>query len=300
VIHDIGGGGIRLGDPNRKISFATPSGQFAVTDNAIHNIGINYPPAVGIILFHTSSNHVAHNEIHHTFYTAISVGWSWGYKPTPSGTNIIEFNHLHDIGQRMLSDMGGIYTLGLQPGTVLRNNLIHDVNALAYGGWGLYTDEGTTGAVLENNIVYRCRSANFHQHYGKENVLRNNFFAFGGEAQLVRSLPENHMTLFCTNNIVYYNSGELFSGNWGGTNYVLDHNLYFDTRPNGVAIFQQSQKGGNDAHSIFADPLFVDAKQNNFALKQDSPALKMGFKPIDMRDGGVRKKFARKDEDETH
>jgi hypothetical protein len=299
IIHDVGAGGIRLAEPNRKASFANPSGQHEVADNLIYDLGVIYPPAVGIILFHSASNHIAHNEIHHTFYTAISLGWSWGYKPTPSGANIIEFKHLHHIGQKMLSDMGGIYTLGLQLGTDLRNNLIHDVNGLAYGGWGLYPDEGSTGETLENNIVYRCGSANVHQHYGKTNVLRNNIFAFGGEAQIVRTMPEPHISFFFTNNIVYYNSGALFTGDFSNTNLVTDYNAYFDTRTNGVAAFNQWKKQGYDAHSIFADPLFVDADKNNFALKKNSPAYKMGFKPIDMREVGVRKKFARKTEDET-
>ncbi|MDB6059588.1 MAG: hypothetical protein JWO95_3432, partial [Verrucomicrobiales bacterium] len=78
VMHDLGAGGVRLGETDRKRSFVTPSGHFEITDNSIHNIGIVYPPAVGLMLFHTAGNHVAHNEIHHTFYTAISIGWSWG------------------------------------------------------------------------------------------------------------------------------------------------------------------------------------------------------------------------------
>jgi len=305
VMHDLGAGGLRIGDMNRKAAFTTPAGQCEITDNAIHNIGIIYPPAVGIILFHTAGNHVAHNEIHHTYYTAISVGWSWGYKPTPCGTNIIEFNHLHDIGQKMLSDMGGIYTLGLEPGTVLRNNLIHDVNALAYGGWGLYTDEGSSGIMLENNIVYRCGSANIHQHYGKENIFRNNVLAFGREAQLARTRPEDHISFFFTNNIILYNSGALFAGNWSGTNYVIDHNIYFDMRPDGATrsveggtTWDTWKKAGHDVHSIFADPLFVAANKYDFALRKESPARKSGFKPIDMHDVGVRKQFARTTKDE--
>jgi hypothetical protein len=303
VMHDLGGGGVRLGDPDVNQS---PARDNEITDNHIHHIGLIYPPAVGVLIFHGSGNHVARNHIHHTYYTSISLGWSWGYSAVPSGTNIIEFNHLHDVGQKMLSDMGGIYTLGLQPGTVLRNNLIHDVNGFAYGGWGIYPDEGSTGMTIENNVVYRCGSANFHQHYGKQNVVRNNIFAFGGEAQVMRTRAEDHISFFFTNNIVYLNSGSIFGGNWSGTNYVLDRNLYFDTRLDGASrpihdklSWTEWRKDGRDVHSVFADPLFVAPEQNDFGLKKDSPAWKLGFKAIDMRDVGVRKKFARKNNNET-
>ena len=68
-----------------------------------------------------------------------------------------EFNHLYNIGQGVLSDMGAIYTLGVQAGTVIRNNLIHDVNSFTYGGWGIYPDEGSSDMVIENNIVSHRR-----------------------------------------------------------------------------------------------------------------------------------------------
>ena len=45
--------------------------------------------------------------------------------------NLIEWNDIFDIGQGMLSDMGGIYTLGKSSGTVLRNNRISNVIARA-------------------------------------------------------------------------------------------------------------------------------------------------------------------------
>ena len=73
--------------------------------------------------------------------------------------------------------MGGIYTLGVSPGTRLRYNVIHDVNARAYGGWGIYPDEGSSEIVIENNLVYRCQDGALFcapqpQHHRREQHLR--------------------------------------------------------------------------------------------------------------------------------
>ena len=298
-IYDIGAGGIRVGETARRQEpFEKNFGQ-VIADNHLHQLGRVFAPAVGVIIFQSGQNHVAHNHIHDLYYTAISVGWNWGYEETPCRENIIEFNHLHDVGQGTLSDMGGIYTLGIQKGTILRNNLIHDVNSYSYGGWGLYTDEGSTGILMENNVVYRCKSAGFHQHYGRDNVLRNNIFAFGAEHQLMRTREEEHTSFVFTNNIVYFDSGDLLGSNWKNEHYQMDYNLYFDARLDasadtmkfGGASLADWRQRGHDVQSVIADPLFVDAKNSDFRLKADSPALRLGFKPIDFREVGVRKNF---------
>jgi hypothetical protein len=295
---DLGSGGIRLGEPAVRSEPFDLTHSTQITDNDIHQAGRVFSPAVGVLILQSGRNLIAHNEIHDLFYTAVSVGWTWGYQETPCRDNVIEFNHLHDIGQGMLSDMGAVYTLGIQRGTVIRNNLIHDVNAFTYGGWGLYTDEGSSYIVLENNVVYRTKSAGFHQHYGRENSLRNNLFVFGKEHQLMRTRVEPHVSFTFEHNIVYFDSGDLLGSNWSGDHFKMDYNLYFDARPGASPAslklagntWDQWRQRGQDAHSLVADPLFINPAKYDFRLRPQSPAFKLGFQPIDLSQVGVRKR----------
>ncbi|MDB6006818.1 MAG: hypothetical protein JWR15_3805 [Prosthecobacter sp.] len=50
------------------------------------------------------------------------------------------------------------------------------------------------------------------------------------------------------------------------------------------------QNAGWDKHSLVADPLFMDVKNDDFRLKPESPAFKLGFKAIPVGEIGVRKK----------
>jgi hypothetical protein len=146
--------------------------------------------------------------------------------------------------------------------------------------------------LIENNIVYHCKSAGFHQHYGRENVVRNNVWAFNRENQLMRTRAEPHVSFLFERNIVYFDQGSLLGSNWTGDRFTINGNLYFDTRGAGIRFaglsFAQWQAAGHDKDSAIADPLFVNAANFDFRLREDSPALKMGFRQIDMTTVGPR------------
>ncbi len=187
--------------------------------------------------------------------------------------------------------MGGIYTLGVQPRTVIRSNLFHDIAGLKYGGWGIYLDEGSTNILVENNIVYNTTHGGFHQHYGLENMIRNNIFAFGRDAQIQRSRAESHLSFTFERNIVYWREGELLAGSWVDRNFFLDNNVYWHIGAGGFKFagfsWSEWQNMGFDTHSLIADPLFVDPDSGDFTIKPESPALSLGFISIDITKTGV-------------
>jgi hypothetical protein len=107
---------------------------------------------------------------------------------------------------------------------------------------------------------------------------------------------EPHPSFSFTTNVVYYDSGVLLGGNWSGDQYQIDWNDYFDARPGASleklkfqdADVQKWHARGHDLHSVFADPLFVAPRADNFTLKAGSPALRLGFQPISLKEVGPR------------
>lgn len=294
-IHDLGMGGVKIGETTRPHQEEDVTSHIIVDNNIIKSGGYEIPTGVGVIIFHSSDNTVSHNEISDFRYTGISVGWVWGYSKSVSKRNKIVYNHIHHLGWGELSDMGGVYTLGESEGTIVSNNVIHDIYSYGYGGWGLYTDEGSTGIIMENNLVYNCKSSGFHQHYGTNNIIRNNIFAFNIISQLQATKVENHHSLAFKNNIIYFNSGDLFGmrrgANWHLINHLSENNCYWDTRTKDIKFnkytFKQWQAQGKDRNSVITDPGFVNAEEYDFNFKRKNITRKIGFVPFDYSLAGV-------------
>ncbi len=290
-IHDCGAGGVKINGAEEPGAGVTSF--VRVTDNEIHHCGRVFHSGVGILSMHAQDGVLSHNHIHDLYYSGISCGWRWGYVDHPSKNNLIEYNHIHDLGFGWLSDMGGIYTLGVQPGTALRGNLIHDVRQAHYGGWAIYPDEGSSHLVIENNIGYRCGDQCFHQHYGRENIVRNNIFAFGSECMIRRTRLEDHVSFTFEKNIILSDGQPIY---WGDSldkgHLIADCNLVWDL--SGPVTWSRQMDNekflalGYERNSVVADPGFADAKNGDFAVPEDSPALALGFVPFDLSTAGPR------------
>ena len=291
-LHDLAGGGIKIGETGSPATEAEATERNVVDNCFIHDTGHMFHAGVGVWIGRSSHNTITHNEICDLDYTGVSIGWSWGYAPSSAHHNVVEYNHIHHIGRAVLGDMGGIYTLGLSPGTRLRHNIIHDVYSPGIGGGaGIYPDEGSTELLIENNLVYGTERGCFSQHYGRENIVRNNIFACSRTGEIARYREEEHLSFFFERNIVYSTTGQFLIGNWRNGNYRMENNLYWDTStvdPDfGDLGFEEWQALGRDQRSVFADPRFAAPEKGDFRLKPDSPAIGLGFKPFDYTEVGL-------------
>ncbi|OGV67411.1 MAG: hypothetical protein A3K19_23520 [Lentisphaerae bacterium RIFOXYB12_FULL_65_16] len=309
-LFDLGAGGVKIGhnfwyddypfrnhpagvaDGKRQNMPLPPEkrcGYTSVENNFIHHGGVIFASGIGVCVARGSWNRIAHNEISDFPYSGVSVGMSWDAGPSQAHDNLIEYNHIHRIGRRRMSDLGGIYLLGNSPGTVVRGNHIHDIHHRLYGSTCLYGDQGSSRILIEDNMFHDSGGTLFNGGFG-QNTVRNNIFAIaegttfwclGGVSALRRNL--------------IYSAGEGLCVDWaepGGKGDDDDGNLYWDAtgaarKWAGKDFDAWRAETGREAHSLFADPGFADPAKGDFTLKPDSPAFKLGFEPLDVTRVGL-------------
>jgi hypothetical protein len=303
-LFDLGAGGIRVGEDHAAKEDVAETSRTLVDNNHIFNGGRIYPGCVGIWVAQSSGNRISHNDIHDLYYTGISVGWNWGLEPNRTSNNVIELNHVHSLGQGVLSDAGLIYCLGISPDSVIRNNVFHDLwpySAPALG-WGIYLDAHCGDYLVESNLVYNTLSGGLmFNNGGHEHVIRNNIFALSANQALWPYFAKRPSTF--RRNIVYLTQGQLMVPDFGESSLNerlavkespgdWDDNLYWHTAgPDTLRFFRRNftewQSVGLDQHSRVADPQFVNAPAHDFRLKRGSPAFDLGFQQFDISQAGL-------------
>ncbi|MEZ5102995.1 MAG: right-handed parallel beta-helix repeat-containing protein [Draconibacterium sp.] len=196
VLTDISGNGIMIGEGQDRIvngeNWWKSSPHEVALGNRIENCSVSdcgkqFYGAVGIWCGLTAETTIKDNQIFDLPYTGISVGWMWSPVPTPCRNNTIDGNHIHHIMQ-ILSDGGGIYMLGLQPGSKILNNHIHDVkiNAGRAESNGMFLDEGTTDVVIANNLIYNIAKSPLRFHRATTNLVKDNYLFCQNENPPIR------------------------------------------------------------------------------------------------------------------
>lgn len=253
---------------------------FAVTSNLIHdndNIGID------LIGFEGTAPNTAYDQVRNGLVKGNrvynnSVRNNPSYKSDDNSAggiyvdggkdNIIEQNYSYnnDIGVEIASEHAGKATSNI----TVRSNVIYNnrLTGIAMGG---YDDErgSTVNSKIVNNTLYKNDTLDdgsgqlLVQYDTRNNVIKNNIFVAS------------------STDVLIYNGYTQNSGN------VVDYNLYFapggssganwtwkDKEYTGFATYKSGT--GNDAHSLFVDPKFVNATNGDFHLQPSSPAIDSG------------------------
>lgn len=129
-----------------------------VSNCYIHHCGEDLWGGHGIFDGMTSGTRIRHNEISHLPYGGIATGYVWNTERTSQQNCLIEFNHIHEVMLK-LNDSGCLYTLGYQPGSIIRGNLMHGVRIGGFAAGavcnnGIFMDEGSKGFLIEDNVIY--------------------------------------------------------------------------------------------------------------------------------------------------
>jgi len=266
-----------------------------VADNHIHHLGQVYKHN-GAITLHdgASRNHVAQNVVHDLTRYGITMK-SAGHE------NVIEYNRVLNTNLETY-DTGGIevtqQTRDERSGTKIIGNIVGDTIGYSSTGdkptflsWSIYLDSFAGGYTVTGNLCYRSMHGGIMFQGGKDNIVTDNLLLDGDKGQgHISNFAKNMTGCVLERNLVWWTNPAAYV--WTGpavTDDVIrvDHNLYFcpnvEELKMGYAYktFAAWQEAGHDANSLVADPLFVDPEHDDYSLKPDSPAFKLGFQKLD-------------------
>lgn len=186
-ISDVAGAGVSVGDVTHFHEDPWPNDPRAVlarnvvANNLIRAVAQDYQGSDAIFAGYTSGLVVARNDIDGTPYTAVAIGWGWGYndppgvdgsgwpvgigaaptRDTPLGNNRVVRNRITSF-LRALDDGGAIYALAKQQNggrTVIAGNHIVSSPGSGVNQAGVYLDNGCAGVDVRANLFENMQDA---------------------------------------------------------------------------------------------------------------------------------------------
>ena len=251
--------------------------EIVAADNHIHDVGVTYPSAIAVS---TSGRdlEISHNEVHDTSYSAV----------TCSGqNNRIEHNLIYRA-MKELHDGAGIY-ITFCKNITLRGNFIRDIiDTGGYGASAYYLDEQAENCVVEENLSIGVVRPT-HNHMARSNTIRNNVFISDGDMNLTFPRSSNYVfeknILYAKNAISFENPDAIVT---------LQNNVLFSAKGqiNCHKLKDYNRTGTyalepNEAN-VFEDPLLAEYEKGVVNISPQSPAGKVGIKPIDVGNAGPR------------
>jgi hypothetical protein len=233
ALYDLGGFGVRIGLLAQYTDTDANVAQFSLLENnVISGYGRVTPGTFAITQGDGHDNTYTHNDIYDGYEAGVKIcalGCPAGSTNSHGAfNNVASFNHIYNLGQGIMDDLGGVYinTAPAATGNQALNNKIHDISdasaldADGYGGQGVYLDADTANALVENNLVYRASATTQSETCGPQtagtpNIIKNNIFAYGrqGIKQEGCDPPATGVLQFTfTNNLVYFDRGYVQTG----------------------------------------------------------------------------------------
>jgi len=281
-----------------------------VENNTMVNLGRFEKQVAGVEMSMTRKNTVRHNTIHTMPRAGINFNdGCWG-------GHLIEWNWVYDV-VRETSDHGPFNAWGRDRNlvwsndpeatkfdamdtTTVQNNRFESHDTF----FGIDLDDQASNYLQTNNLLI---GGGIKVQWTRYNTYVNNIIVGGGVMDVHGPWDNSHHVI--KNNIVSAGSDGVTISSFlidnlssGIKNKIetWDYNLYYaggqdpkisnwNQRTAFPFTWSQWKSAGLDAHSVVADPMFVDPSKGDYTVKDGSPALTLGFKNFPMTGFGVVK-----------
>ena len=287
----------------------TPISELVIDGNEVHHLKTGSSESL-VVNGNVTNFRITHNVVHDNNNIGIDVIGFERTAPDPAvdqaRDGIVSGNLVYNItsrgnpAYRNEENSDGIYVDG---GTrvLIEQNIMHDVD------FGIelaseHKDRATSYITARNNLIYHAHTAGVSiGGYAPERghtdhciVINNTLYdndtsgTGSGEFQMQWNMADD----IFANNIVYAGPRCLIAVSKSQRDkdhlpVAIDHNIYYCASGSKASTWEESsahltgfenyvQTTGNDRHSQFLDPHFVDAATNNFHPRPDSPAIAAG------------------------